>query len=248
MELLDQSSTAPALERGMEVMRLLSTGKLMSLETIGKELNFPRSSLLRILSTLQNGHWIARDEQRRYRALMGLHPLKGDQTRDWSQHRNKVLTELGDSLALTVEWFEIENEVARINWRHEPEGREVKVVARIGFSRYLSGEIDAVARLLLLNTNNNIGPHAWVYKNGNEKKIKKKDLKSLPKAEGEADLFYDSEYNTNGVRRIACAIPGTEGHPAAIVSLAESFTPKAKQMLPERISKLRKAQQDLTNF
>jgi DNA-binding IclR family transcriptional regulator len=60
MESLPTESPAPALERGIAILNILNSGESYSLETISKKLKLPRSSLLRLLSTLQRCGWIQR--------------------------------------------------------------------------------------------------------------------------------------------------------------------------------------------
>ena len=248
MESLPTESPAPALERGIAILNILNSGESYSLETISKKLKLPRSSLLRLLSTLQRCGWIQRNEDKHYHTLITIQPIDSKQSTDWISYRNLILQKLGNECELTIEWFEVEKKLARIIWRHEPTDKVVQVKARLDFCRHLRGEIDAIARLLLKHSNHKPGPEAWVYKDGDEIKIKNNELKTLPWSKGEPNIAYDTEYNSNGVRRIAFLLDQSKGRPAGIVSLAESYTPKAKQKLPLRIQALTRAYNDLNHF
>ena len=242
---LSQESQAPALERGIGLMELLQGGESLSLDELAQGLDSPKSSLLRILDTLQKKGWVSKDSKKNYRSTVKVVSLH--EKMDWESHLEVKLSQLGEEVGLTVEWYEIQGERAVITWRFEPQAAYIRVLARIGYSRGVEEEIDAVAQVLLKGTSLIPGKKICHYDGGEKRPLLKKELKAC--LDGEEGLMgKDPEYNTNGVRRIATGLKDYKGKLRGIVALAEGFTPKADQLRSERLETLKKYTNELQQF
>lgn len=242
---LSESSQAPALDRGITLMEVLTDHSPLNLEELSKYTSSPKSSLLRLLETLRTRGWVERDSEKKYLPLVKI--LKREAPFDWRQEMESELSSLAREIGLTVEWYDIKETRAVITWRYEPDGPLIQVKAKVGYSRGVKGEIDAVAQVLLKCTNMKAGEGIWIYRNGDEVPISKKQLEDCLQRE-EEHVGCDMEYNTNGVRRIAFGVRSKAGKLLGIIALAEGFTPKADQERSQRMNLLVKKGTELENY
>lgn len=239
------SSPAPALDRGIAVMQALQKENPLTLEQLSQLVDSPKSSLLRILSTLQQHGWVKRNSQKQYVPMLHLTPL--EQTQDWETYLVERLSDLGRMLNLTVEWYQRKEEKAVITWRYEPENSPVHIRARVGFIRNSTGELDAVAQVLLKSTELKPGKDSWTYLQGEKAPLSTAEVrKKLNAISGR--IVGDTEYNPNGVRRLAVSILNLDGTLRGIISIAESYTPKTDSLRIERMESLQGAADDLETF
>ena len=226
-------------------MQALQKQSPLSLDELSQLVDSPKSSLLRILSSLQQHGWVKRNAQKRYVPMIQLAPL--EQAKNWDTLLVERLSDLGRMLDLTVEWYLLKAEQAVLSWRFEPEWSPVHIRAQVGFVRGIQGEVDAVVRTLLKSTRLEPGTSNWVYQQGEPSPISPGQLRKEVKAMN-SRIAGDSEYNSNGVRRLAVSVLDQNGDVKGIIALAESFTPKADQLRPDRLQALQAAADDLETF
>lgn len=239
------TSPAPALDRGIAVMQALQKKAPLSLDELAQYVACPKSSLLRILDSLQQNGWVKRNARKHYVPMLRLAPL--EQSRDWDSFLVERLADLGRMLQLTIEWYQVKEGQAVITWRFEPESTPIHIRAQVGFPRGPGGEVDAVARILFACTSIQPGKTTWVYRKGDSHPVSaaqiRKEIKAMKRP-----LFGDQEYNTNGVRRLASGVRNSDGTLKGIIAIAEGFTPKADDLRTQRLAALQSAADDLETF
>jgi len=218
--------SAPALRRGVEVLRLLGDHGPLTLDAIARHTAFPKSSLLRILETLADLQLVLREaDQRLYRATARLVPLPAG-NRVFEEAIARMLDTLAASTAQTAEWYVPGPDGMVMVRRAEPPRSEVRVIARIGFLRPWRGELDAIARLgLAFFHPPPRGGAWWTYDaNRNRTTVARREVHARV-AQARQDAYaLDELCNPNGVRRIAALVaPG--GKPRGVLALAESLRP-----------------------
>ena len=135
------TSAAPALERGIRVLRRLAERPGIRLETLARELGAPKSSVLRLLETLADLN-LARRAEAGWQALAVLAPLAED---DFPARLDRALAQLAARAGRSAEWWEADDAGMVLRRRCEPPAGEVAVRAQPGFVRPWRGELDAVA-------------------------------------------------------------------------------------------------------
>ena len=240
MENNQEKYPAPALAKGLQVIQVLQLHDAMILEELAVITAIPKASLLRMLDTLLMLKFIERDATtRKYRTIVRL-ITDNDNNRDREQLIHDALVELSATTGLTTEWYIPNFEGAVIVDRVEPADRAVKVVAKIGFIRQLTGEFEAVARLAIANRDkfkpgiNNY----WLYKAGKKEPLVEQEFKQLLIDASSQGYCIDGEYNNNGIRRMAGAVKEDNGKLCGIITLAESFTPDAERCRQARLKNL----------
>ena len=72
---MDSRPTAPALERGIQILRLLEHGEAKSLDFVANKTGVPKASAMRLLQTLVQANLVGRNPDKTYRALSRLVPV-----------------------------------------------------------------------------------------------------------------------------------------------------------------------------
>jgi DNA-binding IclR family transcriptional regulator len=231
---------APALAKGLQVIKVLQLHDAMILEELAAITAIPKASLLRMLDTLLMLKFIERDvTTRKYRTIVRL-IADNDNNRDREQLIHHALVELSAATGLTTEWYIPNLEGAVIVDRVEPADRAVKVVAKIGFIRQITGEFEAVARLTVANRDN-FKPkfnNYWLYTAGEKEPLMAQQFTQLLATASRQGYCIDCEYNNNGIRRMAGVVKARDGKLCGIITLAESFTPDAERCRQARLKKL----------
>jgi DNA-binding IclR family transcriptional regulator len=239
-------SAAPALARGIKVLKILAENGLMSLEELAVATGSPKSSLLRILETLIEIEMVKKDTvSKRYQSLVAIVPAVTETNR-FREQVKRALKQISLETLSTSEWYELSGDSMLITERYEPENQMVKVLAKIGYRRTLDSEFEAVARLCLaFNTSLLSTGGYWNYETGTRKPIEPDKQSSMLKEAANELAVMDVEYNPNGVRRYAAAVRKPDGTLAGIIALAENFTPSADAKANEKLQALKKYALDL---
>ena len=237
------SISAPALQRGLQILELLKDGNSRSLEEITKELQHPKSSVIRLLETLTSMMYVEREETtRKYRTKVALYPLAQRHSR-FRKTIQECLEELSEKLNMTIEWFTPHKEHMLLTQRCENSTSSVRIKAQLGHCRVYWGEFDAVARIaqkaLVLKGNKKEMAKCWEYKGGDKRQVDpKKIVKGVASVKDDL-IAFDNEYNANGIRRMAIGIRDTDNSLFGILSIPEHFHPKAEAMRTERLDLMR---------
>ncbi len=217
---------APALARGMAVLRLLEDASWLSLDRIAGQTGIPKASVLRLLQTLSGiGLVERRDRDKSYRARVRIVPLAES---DSVQRRiHSSLMHLSATVGHTAEWYVPAEQGLVLVQRCEPEAEQVKVHARIGFVRAWHGELDAVACIgnALCPSHPRTHSGYWTYDaEGRKRSFASSEVRDRLQRARQTGTAADDHYNPNGVRRMAAAV-SRGGALSGILALAASYRP-----------------------
>ena len=228
---------APALGRGIEVFLLLQKESGLSLEQIAEYTKYPKSSVLRMLATLQQLKLIERHPVTRlYAVTQRLATIKDNSL------NKKVSIELERLCAIfqkTVEWYEYNGKTLELVDRQEPE-RAINLLAKIGFERRLDDEFDCLARLGLAFFGGNIDYNGFWFYDVDGKKSIVGDVKTAVKEARENSVAFDLLYNAYGVRRLA-AVVADKNQAYGIISIAETCYPGAERTINIKLEQLKES-------
>ncbi len=242
-------SSAPALERGLMILETLQASGPLSLDDLAARCPIPKSSLLRLVSTLQaRGYVQRRDSDKCYLNRVSF-MFKPPEDRSREEKIQFALENLCRELGFTTEWYSPQKEYAQLTQRAESRDGAVQIRASIGFQRFWWGELDAVACIAHAALPLKAGPEQVSqltrYQNG---KLIPHSRNSYRKVIDGIDLnhaFYDTEYNANGIRRMAQAIRDQNGTLLGILAVPMHFQPDADARLPEHLQLLQQCSLNL---
>lgn len=221
-----QPTNAPALIRGIRILRLLEAESPLTLEMVAARTGIPKASAMRLLHTLRELGLAERDPvSKSYTPRARLVPITGTAAR--RRHVQDALRRLAEQSGHTAEWYVPAEQGVILVQRREPEAQQVHVVARIGFVRPWYGELDAVACEAWAHAERR--PEAaeafWVYDgSGEHRSLTPGQLARRLTHAREAGYSGDEHYNTNGVRRVAAAVL-RDGALSGVLALAGSYRP-----------------------
>lgn len=220
----EKTPAAPALARGLELLKCLNLRGTQSLEDLARQTSLPKSSILRLLDTLAQAGAVTRDPAgKRYRALMALLPL-GAAGPAFDARVDDALRRLAEQTGATAEWY-VPGEQGMVLIRQaEPPDSVVRIRARVGFVRPWVEELDAVAVLAQAcfapaPAKNGRGFNGFE-RDGVRSELPPKAVLARIRAAADALWAADPHLNANGVRRQA-AVVRRGGHPAGVLALAE---------------------------
>lgn len=217
-------SSAPALARGLCILQMLSESGSMPLEQLSRELNIPKASALRLLTTLEQMGTVRRDADKRYEALYRLQSIRSP-IETFRYSLEAKMAHLVTATGCTVEWYEPTLEGMQLIRQSNPEV-ELCVQARPGFLRDWHSEFEAVARMghAFASQAPKLS-HSQLYrKNGVLESVDQRYIEhSIQKAKAEC-ATYDDAFNTNGVRRFATAAFASETNTfLGVLAIAEVY-------------------------
>lgn len=227
-----EQSQAPALTRGLALLRDLAAEGASSLEQISRRCGWPKSSCLRLLAALEAAGCVTREAQsKRYAALVQLQPIAGGTVAIAT-----LLQDLAQATGCTAECWRWRHDRLHLDERRVPEGTEVAVRAKIGFARGL-GEAEAVTQIAFAHL---VPRRAWpraihvASPAGGDVPIRRAELDRLLTGVRDGGVAIDCAPNANGVRRYAQLHPGGE----AIIALAQACGPRATEADPALVTAL----------
>lgn len=239
------SAHAPALVRGVEILRWLEAAPGSALDRIARELPYPKPSIHRLLGTLAALGLVEKMPGARYRALQVLRSGTGG---------GQALVELleGEMAGLvrrtgcTVEYYEGGREGMVLRRQSHPEG-EIRVVARPGFVRPWLDELDAVATLALAGAPGapRLKSMRGYVADGVCERLPWRVVRARVAEARRRGLATDPAYNENGVRRTAAVVfaPGWAGILAVAVPFRFAATPApavVEAALMEAVARIRR--------
>jgi len=236
---------APALARGLEVLRFLEDGCWRTLEQIARQLEVPKASAYRLLTTLVQQGVAAKGPDKRYQALWVLRPR--DAVSLWYELLGKTLRDLAEETGCTAEWYEPDR-MGMILCLQRQGSAEVNVVARPGYTRAWADELDCVATLgyAFAGQAPDLPELIKVYQqNGESGVIDAAAARERIGTARQSDEAYDSCFNSNAIRRCARAVrfPGTNFR--GVLALAEAFNFKETSKPRDLLQHLQQATENL---
>ena len=229
---------APALTRGLTILSLLSREGRMSLEAVVRETGWPKSSVLRYLQSLAAFGAVTRDpESLGWAARLALLPSRLQGVLETAQAQ---LNPLADRLGVCAELYRWIDQGLILVDRVEPEGAEVAVRSKIGFTRDLE-ELDATSLLVQAFAELPAPAAPWQWFRG--RRVLLSDLArtrrvNLARRRPPAS---DRDFNEYGIRRHAIPLREADGRFRGVLALAQRQTPGARAETP----RLRKALSEL---
>lgn len=234
-----QKFPAPALERGLYILQILSLDGEKKLEELTKITDLPKASINRYLKTLMMAGYVKRDPKTKKfhsicsieRNLEGLKSLK-NQLAD-------IMEQLVDATGLTAEWYEFKNKHAVITARFEPENVAVKVMANNGFHRMLDHEFEAVSKLFISQLGLPSPVPQYFYRKWDEViALTEEEVTQTLEEVKESYITADKNFNHNGVRRCAAAIFDSKNNFLGVLALAGHYHPSSNKVLKKGIELL----------
>lgn len=241
---------APALSRGLGLLRLLEREGACSLEHLARLTGWPKSSVARLLRTLEQCGVIGRDDAtKRYHCRCHLVAV-ANANPGLRQRMLREMAELCRQVQQTVELYRFDGDALTMIDRCEPEDVPVRVVARVGNRRDLS-EGDSLTQIALafgLSAAKWPKRPLWAWSEGKKVKLSSQRLRALAVAAKKDRFAGDLDINTNGVRRYAAPLLGARGDLLGVLAIAQSYRPaqtgpdrlllKAVQEAGERLSSI----------
>lgn len=218
---------APALARGLCLLDQLTVDGQASLEKLAARNQWPKSSVLRCLQTLESLSIVRQDpETRRWQALQRLQTLDSPILAPMEAARKRLPT-LAEQTGHCAELYFLQDGTLTLMDRAEPESVEIMVRARIGFDRGMD-ELDSTALIAYAFSSELPVPEkVWVWKKGVRKvrTVEKRD-RLISKTRTRA-FSVDADFNEFGIRRFA--IPILSGEKLlGVLAIAQRQTPKAE--------------------
>ena len=237
---------APALSRGLAVLRALATDGPQTLEQLARASGWPKSSLLRLLRSLAAFGAVRRDAAtKRYHALLTLAPL-GDRGPGLLEQAAPVLDALCAEAGQTTELYAWGDGALTMIDRREPEEALVSVRARIGFQRNLA-EVEALSQVVhAFDESTALPGKPWAWRGGKRTTL---SITATRKAVAEAKrrgVGIDLGVNEFGIRRYAAPLLSGD-RLVGVLAIAQFCTPRDTNASSDLRDALREAAQRLSN-
>jgi len=214
---------APALTRGLEILRRLNVDGPSTLGQIARTHGWPKSSTARLLVALERAGTIVRESlDGRFRAAVALVPIAAadDALRSWS---GTPLVKLCQACRHTVELYAYRDGRLTMVDRSDPEEAEVRVWARIGWEPDPT-ELTALTQLRLVYgggaARTSKRKPFWAWRKGQRRPLNDKALKTLLDRVRRDRFAACLDRNPNGVVRYAIPVLGPRDELQGIVSIA----------------------------
>lgn len=219
---------APALQRGLALLRLLDQDGPQSLERLVQVTGWPKSSVHRLLQSLELNQAVHRDPQsRRYIAVLRLvhdHP----QTHELRRQAQPIMARLAEQTGHTVELYSWRSAAGQLvmDLRCEPDDKQVAVRARVGSHRELS-ELDATAQIVQAFSLPRSRWHRrqWVWNQGERRQLSRNEVCDHVQHVHKQRYAIDLNVNSHGVRRYAVPLFNADEQLAAVLALAQVCSP-----------------------
>ena len=221
-----ENDPAPAIGRGLALLRILERDGRCSLEHVVAVSGFPKTSVLRLLTSLEAAGAVVRDDHtKRYRALLRLVVINdgGPDLRALVADR---LPQLAQRVNAAVECYAWDGGMTMVD-RCDPADGHIQVRARIGDGRDLI-ELDAVTQVACVWGDLAVAREAWTYVAGKRKRLTKQWSTQLLDQARETGVARDNDLNEHGILRHACPVLSADGRLLGALAVARTWVPDAK--------------------
>ncbi|MEX1015776.1 MAG: helix-turn-helix domain-containing protein [Phycisphaeraceae bacterium] len=226
-----EADPAPALGRGLALLRRLESDGPLSLERLAAVTGWPKSSVARLLRSLELAGIVAREPAtRRYRPLVRLvdaAPAGDRLAAAWAEHAGPLAERLGQ----TLEWYRFDGQGLVMIDRREPETAVVSVRARIGFRRTLD-EFDALTQTALaFGLPQRQWPRRamWAWINGTRCPVSRAKVRDHVRDVQRHGTAVDLGVNEHSVRRYALAVCDPDRALTGVIAVAQVCSPNEAQ-------------------
>ncbi|MCW8129066.1 MAG: helix-turn-helix domain-containing protein [Planctomycetota bacterium] len=215
------SDPSPALTRGLLLLKRLCADGPSSLEMLAKATGWPKSSVFRLLASLEAFGAVERDPaDRRYRAALRLVPFT-PVAEGLRARALPVMKDLCRASGHTVELFSWNAGRLTMIDRCEPEGQDVTVRARIGWN---PDPVEAFALTVgALAWPEDAKPakeRYWYWKFGERVPVTQRELRGMVAEARDKGLAVCLFPNAHGVRRYAIPLHDAQGELWGVLALA----------------------------
>lgn len=216
---------APALGRGVALLRFLEREGVCTLDVLARAHGWPKPSVLRLLRSLALTGLVAQDaDSRCWQALMRLVPSQGPDHLLRARAAG-VLPALAERLGHTVELYRYSGTGMAMIERAEPEAGGVTVRARVGFLRTFD-EAEAVTLVAAACAEAPSRRRRWRWtrtdRGPQRLDLDERAFAALVRSVGRSGPAWDAEVNEWGVRR--CAVPVSDAAGRLLGALAAALT------------------------
>jgi DNA-binding IclR family transcriptional regulator len=217
---------APALTRGLAVIKQLAVEGQSTLEQLALRGRWPKSSTRRYLLALERAGVVRQDPSSKVwhlqQHLVAFHPVHGDPLASWRSRLGRLARDFGQC----VEMYRVGADGVVLEDRADPVIRDIQIAARIGFRRDL-GECDATALVVFAFSGREAGGKApaWRWKGGRRAPVMRVERERLLGAVVREGVAVDGEFNEHGIRRFAVGLFDDTGGLAGILAVAQRQTP-----------------------
>ncbi|MEM9444894.1 MAG: helix-turn-helix domain-containing protein [Verrucomicrobiota bacterium] len=220
---------APALTRGLDILQILEEEGPASLEFLSQHTGWPKSSIARLLQSLENYGAIVRDSfTKLYTTQLRLIPSSPEETLLRDLCRTE-LQELSEAIDLTVELYAYQDSRIILKEIIEPEAPALRLTLKVGDSHDLLqyGALSLQVLSFILPEEAWPQDNLWYYQQGKKKKVTGRKLVESINATRHDRVAYDEEFNEFGIRRFTAPIFSHDQSLTAILSIAQTWTPLA---------------------
>lgn len=235
------------ISRSLEIMRLLSCGNPMTQLEIAKATGIPRTTVKRILETLERECVLSKCSERKYRPRLVLVPVSDDG--EFSLRLASVLQDLAQKSSHTAEWYLPSDEGMVLVNRCVPSNGEAGVHARIGYCREYDNEIDSVNALALAwvcpSEQRSFRGHTGYTEPNVSQMLTPKEARARVEQAKESSVLADNTCNSNNVMRYS-AVVFCGSSVRGIISLA-TLSPAPAEQDPEFMALVQIAAQSLSD-
>ncbi|WP_200761363.1 helix-turn-helix domain-containing protein [Poriferisphaera corsica] len=246
---MKSTDPAPALTRGLKIIHILANDGMCTLGQLAETTGWPKSSVLRLLRSLEMGGYVEREEGgRRYRGLVKLQTVNGD-VAALKRLAAGAMQKLCKAAGHTVELHHFRHGRVSLIERIEPLDTEVTVRMRIGYEREVE-EIDALMQVVAAHE---LGIHflnnqqSWVWADGKQVEISKEKAAGLIEQADINGYGIDSGYNYGGVMRIAVPIYRLDQSLIAVLAIAQVCHPTMRNLDQAMIRSLKRIGNQLSD-
>lgn len=238
-----EKDPAPALTRGLALIRQLSREGQGMLEHLAQRCGWPKSSTLRYLQALELAGVVEQDlSSKVWHLRERLAPLSQSNQSLLESWRDR-LGALSHELGHCVELYHTSPSGVTLIDRADLLVQDKQLSARIGFVRDLS-ECDATALLYFAFSGRKsaAGDLSWRWIDGERARVKAAERNRLLRETRRSGIAIDLEFNINGIRRFAFGLIDGAGALEGIVAIAQRLTPlsgRQTETLRKALEKLR---------
>lgn len=242
------SDPAPALTRGIALIRQLSLHGQGTLEDLARRGGWPKSSTLRYLQALQQSGITEQDPVSKIwhlrEHLTAFAPDSGDVIEFWRGRIGSLCQDLGHC----VELYRVAAGAVTLIDRVDPLVQDKQLSARIGFVRDPS-ECDATALLFFAFSGQKTTPKdlSWRWCDGERANVRASERDNLLREARISGTAIDPEFNLNGIRRFAFGLFTPDGTLGGILAIAQRLTPLSARQTESIRSALEKLRFEATH-
>lgn len=220
---------APALTRGIALIRQLGKEGQGTLEQLASRGGWPKSSTLRYLQALESSGIARQDPSNKvWHLIEKLTPFESKPNDPLSAWRNR-LSDLVQKSGHCAELYSVSEKAVTLEDRADPVINEMQLSANIGYHRELS-ELDSIGLCYFAFSGATLEKDdgSWHWSDGEHTTVRIKFRKEAIATTQREGIARDYDFNINGVRRFAVPVL-KDNELIGILAVAQRQTPRAQK-------------------